>query len=104
MPLWEKEKNLAKWLRRHVTSRPIKDLHRDLADGVVLCGLMEALLPGACPRYDLLSRDNPSSNLRVASRLAASFFGVKEVMEGCGRGVGGAWESWGGWGAGRVTC
>lgn len=82
VPLWEREKELAEWVSRHVPSHPVEDLQRDLTDGVVLCGLLEAVLPGVCPRYDLLSRSNPTANLRIASRLAAAFLGVKEVMEG----------------------
>lgn len=93
LPLWEKEKNLLEWVRRHVPSRPVEDLHRDLTDGVVLCGLLEAVIPGACPRYDLLARSNPAANLRIASRLAAAFLGVTQVTEGLGR-CRETWEAW----------
>lgn len=53
-----------------------------MADGVVLCGLLEAVLPGSCPRFDLLPNNNPETNFRIASRLAAAFLGVTEVTEG----------------------
>ncbi|KAK8376439.1 hypothetical protein O3P69_009828 [Scylla paramamosain] len=88
LPLWKREKNLAEWVRRCVPSQPLEDLQRDLADGVVLCGLLEAVLPGACPRFDLLAKNNPEINFRIASRLAATFLGVTEVTEGDGEG----WE------------
>ncbi|KAK7063322.1 hypothetical protein SK128_016046 [Halocaridina rubra] len=73
------EQLLKEWLKKEVPNHPIEDLAHDLADGVILCGLMEALLPGTCPRHDLLSRDQPSANLRLASRLAFSFLSVTQV-------------------------
>lgn len=84
VPLWEREKDLATWVRRHVPSHPVRDLQLDLADGLVLCGLLEAVLPGVCPRFDLLPKDSPKTNLSIASRLAAAFLGVTEVTEGEG--------------------
>lgn len=81
VPLLEREKNLVEWVRRHVPSQPVEDLQRDLKDGLVLCGLLEALVPGSCPRYDLLSRENPTANLHIASRLSAAFLGVTEVIK-----------------------
>ncbi|MPC79018.1 Filamin-C [Portunus trituberculatus] len=81
LPVWKREKSLAEWVRRCVPSQPLEDLQQDLADGVVLCGLLEAVLPGACPRFDLLPKNNPETNLHIASRLAAAFLGVTEVTE-----------------------
>ncbi|XP_069170999.1 filamin-A [Procambarus clarkii] len=78
IPVWEKDTTLALWINRKVSSRPVADLCRDLADGVILCGLLDALVPGTCPRHDLLPVDQPAANLYIASRLATKYLGVSQ--------------------------
>lgn len=73
------EKRLLTWMQDLVPTRNIEDLDCDLADGVALCGLMQALVPGTCPRHDLLPPDQPAGNIRLASRLASTFLGVTQV-------------------------
>ncbi|XP_042241316.1 uncharacterized protein LOC121878943 [Homarus americanus] len=87
IPIGEKEEYLVKWVGDKVPSRRVSVLGRDLADGVTLCGLLEALVPGTCPRHDLLPPDQPEANLRIASRLANDFLGVTQDISGGGSGV-----------------
>ncbi|XP_042891934.1 filamin-B-like [Penaeus japonicus] len=74
------EKRLLTWVQELVPTRSVKDLDRDLADGVALCGLMQALVPGTCPRHDLLPPDQPAGNIRLAARLASTFLGVTQDL------------------------
>ncbi|XP_071546851.1 LOW QUALITY PROTEIN: uncharacterized protein, partial [Panulirus ornatus] len=88
LPIGEKDEDLIRWVREKVPSRPVSDLGCDLADGVTLCGLLEALVPGTCPRHDLLPLDQPEANLHIATRLASVFLGVTQdlsVAAGGGR-------------------
>lgn len=74
------EKRLLTWVQDLVPTRRVEDLDLDLADGVALCGLMQALVPGTCPRHDLLPPDQPAGNIRLASRLASTFLGVTQDL------------------------
>ena len=77
---WQWEiSSITHWLQNRIKFREIKSFDKDLADGVTFCALMETLVPGACPRYDLLPSDHPAANLRLAGRLAKVFLGVKQV-------------------------
>lgn len=61
-----------------------KDNERSLTslfgDGRLLCGLVEHLNPGACPRYDLLDSNDVHTNLDLAYRLILTHFGLDEKL------------------------
>lgn len=49
-------------------------------DGRLLCGLVEHLNAGACPRYDLLDSNDMHINLDLAYRLILTHFGLDEKL------------------------
>ncbi|XP_023215990.1 uncharacterized protein LOC111618667 isoform X1 [Centruroides sculpturatus] len=46
-------------------------------DGILLCALVEALVPGSCPRYDLLNPEHKWDNARLALKLVEKKIGIK---------------------------
>ena len=49
-------------------------------DGRLLCGLVEHLNAGACPRYDLLDSNDVHTNLDLAYRLILTYYGLDEKL------------------------
>lgn len=56
-----------------------KDFPACFRNGVLLCALIEKIVPGACPRFDLLDPDQSLRNLKLALHLIEKFFKIKSV-------------------------
>lgn len=48
----------------------VVDFKTSWTNGVALCALMEALVPGACPEWQRLKSYHKLNNIRLALRLA----------------------------------
>ena len=59
---------------QHVT-----DLSSQWCDGIALCVLLNAVVPGTCPRHDLLRPDHSVNNCRLAVRLVQRNLGIRQV-------------------------
>jgi len=55
------------------------NFNSDWNDGIRLCALCEAISPGACPRYDLLSQSNAQNNIKLALNLILIYLNIKPV-------------------------
>lgn len=53
------------------------DFSKCWCDGILLCALIESLVPGSCPRYDLLNPDHKWDNVRLALKLIEKKIGIK---------------------------
>ncbi|XP_076322051.1 uncharacterized protein LOC143231390 [Tachypleus tridentatus] len=46
-------------------------------DGIMICALVEELVPGSCPRYDLLNAENSLANVKLGLKLVEQATGIK---------------------------
>ncbi|XP_033625074.1 serine-rich adhesin for platelets-like [Asterias rubens] len=60
---------------QHVT-----DLSSQWCDGIALCVLLNAVVPGTCPRHDLLRPDHSVNNCRLAVRLVQRNLGIRQPI------------------------
>ena len=57
----------------------VKEFPACFQNGVLLCALIEKIVPGACPRFDLLDPDQSLRNLKLAFHLIEKHFKIKSV-------------------------
>ena len=57
----------------------INDFSACWSNGVALCALMDALVPGACPELARLKPYHKLNNIRLALKLANKFFALPLV-------------------------
>lgn len=74
---------LLEWIQKQIPSLRVVNLSSSWSDGVALCALMEALCPGACPRYDLLKPHHKVNNCRLGLKLAHKYLGIPQVGTMC---------------------
>lgn len=68
------------WIRSKVKD-PIRvtNFTHDWKNGIALCALVEALVPGSCPRYDLLNPEQAIDNLNLALALIKKHLAIDSV-------------------------
>lgn len=72
---------LIKWIYLKTNEKIlIENFNSDFADGIALCALLDALIPGLCPRYDLLSHSNGFANISMALDLIKSYLKISTVL------------------------
>jgi len=75
-----RRKRLLEWVIRKVrVHTEVYDFCTSWQDGTVLCALLEAICPGVCPSYHLLSRLNRVKNCRLGIKLAHKYLYVPTV-------------------------
>lgn len=76
-----RQNGLMEWLQRQLSSPLFKpnNFNTDWRDGIRLCALCETIIPGSCPRYDLLNPDNYVNNLRLAFCLIRNNLNIQMV-------------------------
>lgn len=76
----KKREKMLKWLNKRLNPHFFTyNFNTDWQDGILLCALCESLLPGLCPRYDLLSSKNAAKNVQFALHLITDRFNIKTV-------------------------
>ncbi|XP_070537223.1 uncharacterized protein [Ptychodera flava] len=71
---------LLSWVRSMVPHRQVKDFTKSWSDGITLCALINEIIEGSCPRYDLLNPNHRVNNCRLGLRLAQKKLGLQEPM------------------------
>ncbi|CAG2117009.1 unnamed protein product [Medioppia subpectinata] len=75
-------KNLLQWIRSKVkTSLFVRNFTEDWKDGILLCALIEAIVPGSCPRYDLLNSDTAMDNINLGLSLIKKHLNINTTIE-----------------------
>lgn len=74
----KEKKRLLEWVCNKISCE-IKptDFSDSWKDGIFLCALIEGIVEGSCPRYDLLHHDQAESNLKLALHLIEKNIGIK---------------------------
>ncbi|CAG5131523.1 unnamed protein product [Candidula unifasciata] len=67
-------KSILPWLEEEVF-----DFTACWQDGIALCALMEAISPGACPKFNLLKAHHRVNNCRLGLQLAMRYLHVTEL-------------------------
>ncbi|XP_028968311.1 uncharacterized protein LOC100907901 [Galendromus occidentalis] len=65
----EKDEKLLDWVRSRVDKIEIENFSSSWRSGVLLCALVDSIVPGSCPRYDLLNEENRLGNAQLAVQL-----------------------------------
>ncbi|CAH1252156.1 FLNC [Branchiostoma lanceolatum] len=75
-----RKRQLLRWVQEKVPDKHPRDWTGSWADGTLLCALVEALVPGTCPRYDLLNPSQGLNNARLGLKLAERNLGVAQLI------------------------
>ncbi|XP_078666700.1 uncharacterized protein LOC144908735 isoform X2 [Branchiostoma floridae x Branchiostoma belcheri] len=75
-----RKRQLLRWVQEKVPDKHPRDWTGSWADGTLLCALVEALVPGTCPRYDLLNPSQGLNNARLGLKLAERNLGVPQLI------------------------
>ena len=77
---YSQRKQLLQWIKTKLKD-PIyvNNFGEDWKDGIALCALMEGVVPGSCPRYDLLNPDNALDNLNLGLSLVKKHLNIDSV-------------------------
>lgn len=70
---------LLQWVQQMINSPNVTNFKEDWRDGIVLCALLEALIPGSCPRHDLLHPKQEILNIELGLKLANMHLGIQSV-------------------------
>ena len=70
---------LLEWSQDQLPTFQVVDLRGTWHDGIMLCALIEAVCPGACPRYNALKPQNKVNNCRLGLKLALRHLDIKQV-------------------------
>ena len=65
----QKRSEALEWAADQLPTLRTSNLTTAWSDGVALCALLEAVCPGACPRWDLLKPQHKVNNCRLGLRL-----------------------------------
>ena len=65
----EKDEKLLDWVRSRVDKLEVENFSSSWRSGVLLCALVDSIVPGSCPRYDLLNEENRLGNSQLAVQL-----------------------------------
>lgn len=65
----EKDEKLLDWVRSRVDKLEVENFSSSWRSGVLLCALVDSIVPGSCPRYDLLNEENRLGNAQLAVQL-----------------------------------
>lgn len=80
---YRRRQRLLDWVSKKVgTHSRVWDFCTCWQDGTVLCALLEAICPGVCPSYHLLSNLNRVKNCRLGLKLANKYLYVPLVSSG----------------------
>lgn len=75
-------KSLMSWVSSQVPKQYVEgNFPTCFKDGILLCALAEKLVPGACPRFDLLDGDQRSRNLKLALHLIEKHIKIKSPIK-----------------------
>ncbi|CAG2162110.1 unnamed protein product [Oppiella nova] len=75
-------KNLLQWIRTKVRGPFfVTNFTEDWKDGILLCALIEGIVPGSCPRFDLLSADNEIDNINLGLALIKRHLNIDSTIE-----------------------
>ncbi|KAI8503356.1 hypothetical protein Bbelb_191770 [Branchiostoma belcheri] len=75
-----RKRQLLRWVQEKVPDKHPRDWTASWSDGTLLCALVEALVPGTCPRYDLLNPSQGLNNARLGLKLAERNLGVPQLI------------------------
>ncbi|XP_019622919.1 PREDICTED: uncharacterized protein LOC109468979 [Branchiostoma belcheri] len=75
-----RKRQLLRWVQEKVPDKHPRDWTGSWSDGTLLCALVEALVPGTCPRYDLLNPSQGLNNARLGLKLAERNLGVPQLI------------------------
>eukprot|EP00058_Branchiostoma_floridae_P020032 XP_002605522.1 hypothetical protein BRAFLDRAFT_104088 [Branchiostoma floridae] len=75
-----RKRQLLRWVQEKVPDKHPRDWTASWSDGTLLCALVEALVPGTCPRYDLLNPSQGLNNARLGLKLAERNLGVAQLI------------------------
>lgn len=59
--------------------RAPRNFTSDWSCGITLCALLEAIVPGSCPRYDLLNPENAIQNIQQGLAIANEVLDIETV-------------------------
>ena len=73
--------DLLEWIRVQTKGvcRPL-NASSDFANGINLCILIDSIIPGACPRYDLLNPEDADKNVNLAINLIRESLSMDPVI------------------------
>ncbi len=55
------------------------NFNEDWKDGITLCALIEGVVPGSCPRFDLLNPEQSLNNIKLGLTLVKKYLNVDSV-------------------------
>ncbi|XP_023235096.1 spindle pole body component 110-like [Centruroides sculpturatus] len=77
----KEKRRLLEWVSSKIShGKKPTDFTDSWKDGIILCALIEGIIEGSCPRYDLLHEDQAASNLSLALHLIENNIGIKPSM------------------------
>ncbi|XP_067130631.1 uncharacterized protein [Centruroides vittatus] len=77
----KEKRRLLEWVSSKIShGKKPTDFTDSWKDGVILCALIEGIIEGSCPRYDLLHEEQAASNLSLALHLIENNIGIKPSM------------------------
>ncbi|XP_054164819.1 uncharacterized protein LOC128962470 [Oppia nitens] len=75
-------KNLLQWIRSKLREPlVVNNFREDWKNGILLCALMEGVVPGSCPRYDLLNPEQEIENLNLGLSLIKKHLNIDSPIE-----------------------
>ena len=86
----QKRTEALEWAADQLPTLRISNLTTAWSDGVALCALLEAVCPGACPRWDLLKPQHKVNNCRLGLRLCTKRLDIPMVGNTAGWALGSA--------------
>jgi len=73
-------KNLLEWIRTKVKGpHSPTNFKEDWKNGITLCALIEGVVPGSCPRFDLLNPEQPINNIKLGLTLVKKYLKIESV-------------------------
>lgn len=67
------------WIQSKIPERNVENYSSSWHDGIAICALLEAVLPGSCPGYHNLKTHNRVNNCRLGIRLAHQYLQMPKV-------------------------